>query len=206
MNTPPVLILGIGNLLWADEGFGVRLVEELHRRYLFPPSVQLMDGGTQGMYLLPYIQVISHLLIVDAIDYGLPPGTIKVILNAEVPQFMGVKKMSLHQTGFQEVLAAAELTGKVPQHLALVGMQPAQLEDYGGSLTPIVKAQMEPALAQVLKVLHTWGISAEARTEPLAATETLSPGGLEIEKYELERPDEQMAYRYGDARVINQKK
>ncbi len=204
--TQHILVLGIGNLLWADEGFGVRLVERLHQTYTFPPQVELMDGGTQGMYLLPYIQAASHLLIVDAIDYGLPAGTLKLVKDAEVPQFMGVKKMSLHQTGFQEVLAAAQLTGKCPAHLALVGVQPAVLEDYGGSLTDIVKGQMPAALASVLEVLQAWGVTATARETPLSSLETLSPGGLEIEKYELERPDEEAACRYGDARVLAQHK
>lgn len=204
--TQHILVLGIGNLLWADEGFGVRLVERLHQTYTFPPQVELMDGGTQGMYLLPHIQAASHLLIVDAIDYGLPAGSLKRVEDVDVPKFMGVKKMSLHQTGFQEVLAAAQLTGKCPAHLALVGVQPETLEDYGGSLTETVKAQMPAALNLVLEILQTWGITATTRETPLSRLETLSPGGLEIEKYESERPDEDSACRYGDARVLAQHK
>jgi hydrogenase maturation protease len=64
------LVLGIGNLLWADEGFGVRCVEELDRFYRFPAHVRLMDGGTQGLYLVHYIQQAKNLLVFDAIDWG----------------------------------------------------------------------------------------------------------------------------------------
>ena len=68
-----IVVLGIGNVLWADEGFGVRCVEALQQRYDFAEHVQLVDGGTQGMALLSYVQEADALLILDAIDYGLPP-------------------------------------------------------------------------------------------------------------------------------------
>ena len=130
-----IRVLGIGNVLWADEGFGVRCLEALLANYQFSPSIELIDGGTQGLYLLEYVQESTHLIILDAIDYGLPAGTLKVVEDADVPKFLGAKKMSLHQTGFAEVLALAELSGQSPGRLALVGVQPVELEDYGGSLT-----------------------------------------------------------------------
>ena len=124
MTTPNILILGIGNLLWADEGFGVRCIERLNQGYRFPEGVTLMDGGTQGLYLVQHVQQADCLIVFDAIDYGLPPGTLKVVRDADVPKFMGAKRMSLHQTGFQEVLAIAEFTGSFPRELLLVGVQP----------------------------------------------------------------------------------
>ena len=66
MSDQSVLILGIGNLLWADEGFGVRAVEELHRRYQFPENVKLMDGGTQGIYLVQHVREADILIVFDA--------------------------------------------------------------------------------------------------------------------------------------------
>ena len=94
-----IRVLGIGNVLWADEGFGVRCLEALLANYQFSPSIELIDGGTQGLYLLEYVQESTHLIILDAIDYGLPAGTLKVVEDADVPKFLGAKKMSLHQTG-----------------------------------------------------------------------------------------------------------
>ncbi len=196
------LILGIGNLLWADEGFGVRMVEILHQRYQFPENVQLLDGGTQGLYLLQYLQAADRVLIFDAIDYALPAGTIKVVRDSEVPSFMGVKKMSLHQTGFQEVLAAAQLTNRYPNELVLIGVQPAVLEDYGGSLTDIVKAQIEPCIALALAEFERWGIQIEPRQHPVTEAEALSPLGLEMQRYETNRPTENEACRFGDERVL----
>lgn len=201
MTTPNILILGIGNLLWADEGFGVRCIERLNQGYRFPDGVTLMDGGTQGLYLVQHVQQADCLIVFDAIDYGLPPGTLKVVRDADVPKFMGAKRMSLHQTGFQEVLAIAEFTGSFPRELLLVGVQPEELEDFGGSLREPVRAQVEPALAIALEFLAERGVIAVARED---AAEELAPEQLALERYEAERPAEDVAYRYGDIRFIPQ--
>ena len=89
--TSKLLILGIGNVLWADEGFGVRCIERLAENWEFDENVKLLDGGTQGLYLLPFLEDADILLVFDAIDYGLTPGTLKIVENDEVPRFMGVK-------------------------------------------------------------------------------------------------------------------
>jgi hydrogenase maturation protease len=197
-----ILVLGIGNLLWADEGFGVRAVEELHRRYWFPANVTLLDGGTQGLYLLEHVTSADILVVFDAVDYGLAPGTLKLVRDGDVPSFLGAKKMSLHQTGFQEVLATAELLGKAPKHLFLIGVQPVELEDYGGSLRPEVKAQIPAAKAEAVSYLAGFGIVGELRTEPLPETATLACEHMLMSRYEAERPSEEDACRVGDARVL----
>ncbi len=163
-----VLVLGIGNLLWADEGFGIRVVEEMHRRYRFPDRVRLMDGGTQGLYLVQYVRAAARMLVFDAIDYGDPAGTLKLVRDDAVPRFMGVKKMSLHQTGFQEVISAAELLGWEPAAMALVGVQAEELDDWGGPLRDGTRARIDPAIDMGLAVLAEWGIVPTARTEPPA--------------------------------------
>jgi len=195
-------VLGIGNVLWADEGFGVRCVEALHRRYEFADRVRLIDGGTQGLYLIQHVQAASRLLIFDAIDYGLPPGTLKVIEGDEVPAFMGAKKMSLHQTGFQEVLMLAKLTEQYPQEVVLLGCQPEELEDYGGSLRPRVKQALEDALALGLDRLRQWGAQPRPRDTPLPDHEAITFAELALGRYEAERPSETQACRQGDARFM----
>ena len=197
--TSNILILGIGNLLWADEGFGVRCVELLDVRYRFPAQVRLMDGGTQGIYLVQHVQQADCLIVFDAIDYGLPPGTLRVIRDAEVPKFMGAKRMSLHQTGFQEVLALADFTGAYPRELLLIGVQPEELDDFGGSLRDPVRAQLEAALSIALDFLAERGIRPEPRAD---GGDGLAPAQLALERYEAERPAERLAYRHGDIRFI----
>jgi hydrogenase maturation protease len=195
-----VLVLGIGNILWADEGFGVRCVEALAESYELPPTVRVMDGGTQGLYLLPYVQGAKRLIVFDAIDYGLEPGTMKRVENEEVPRFMGAKKMSLHQTGFQEVIAAAEFTGQCPTEMLLIGIQPVELEDYGGSLRPQIKAKVPDALAIAVERLQQWGISVTPRAA--VANTDINDEALAMGRYEAERPSAEAACRIGDDRFL----
>lgn len=194
-----IRVLGIGNILWADEGFGVRCIEALEQNYQFQPEIALIDGGTQGLFLLEYVTDSSHLLILDAIDYGLPPGTVKVVENDDVPRFLGAKKMSLHQTGFQEVLQVAQLTGKFPEQLVLLGCQPALLDDYGGSLTPAVKAAINPVIGLAIERLQQWGVSA---TKKITQVDADADSPLTINKYEQDRPDADQACRVGDSRFL----
>lgn len=182
------LILGLGNILWADEGFGVRAVEALHAAFQFPPHVRVMDGGTQGIFLIPWVRIANRLLILDAIDYGLEPGAIRLIRNDEVPRFMGARKMSMHQAGFQEVLMTAKLSGDFPEEIALIGVQPELLDDYGGSLRPCVKARIPEAVEMAVRILGEWGIEVKPRQQPLASGEGVGPDELNMDLYESGRP------------------
>ena len=182
------LILGIGNILWADEGFGVRCVEALNARYEFNDDVRLMDGGTQGLFLLPWVSSVSRLLIFDAIDFGLEPGEFRIIRDDDVPQYMGAKKMSMHQTGFQEVLASARLLREKPQQLALIGVQPERLDDFGGSLRDGTRKRIPQAIASACELLSEWGVAMRKRKTPLEAAELIGPQELNMPRYELERP------------------
>lgn len=178
------LVLGIGNLLWADEGFGVRVVEELHRTHAFPDTVRVMDGGTQGLYLEPYVRRTRNLLVFDAIDWGDDPGAMRVVRGKDVPAFMGCRKMSLHQTGFQDVLAAASLMGGGPEDLVLIGIQAVELEDWGGSLRAEIRAAIPRAIDLGLAELARWDRKPTLRPQPLDLTTGLIGNGFDIESYE----------------------
>jgi hydrogenase maturation protease len=197
-----ILILGIGNLLWADEGWGVRAVEEFHRRYRFPENVRLMDGGTQGLYLVQHVAEADVMIVFDAVDYGLAPGTLKLATDGDVPKFLGAKKMSLHQTGFQEVVMTAELLDRCPRHMLLVGVQPQELEDFGGSLREATRARIPEAIACALAFLRRFDCEPVARAAPLADSETIASAELALSAYEAGRPAEGAACRTGDPRCI----
>jgi hydrogenase maturation protease len=202
MSSERILILGIGNLLWADEGFGVRAVEHFHRHYEIPPEVRVLDGGTQGVYLVQHVRECDYLIVFDAVDYGLEPGTMKLVRDDEVPKFLGAKKISLHQTGFQEVLAMAEMLGNYPKGLLLIGVQPVELEDYGGSLRPQVKEKIEPAIGHAIDFLKDLGVEVKRRDAPLDEEGEVGCEIVTIENYENLRPDEQAACRIGDDRLL----
>lgn len=92
MNAQRVVVMGLGNLLWADEGFAIRVAERLYARYHWPEEVEIEDGGTQGLNLLGYVEQASHLLLLDAIDYGLAPSSLRTYAGEKIPAYLSAKK------------------------------------------------------------------------------------------------------------------
>ena len=195
-----ITVLGIGNVLWADEGFGVRAVEALHDRYALPPAVRLMDGGTQGLALLADVTGCASVLVFDALDFGDAPCTLRLLRDREVPAWAGAK-MSLHQQSFMELLAIADLQGRFPPRLTLIGVQPERLLDFGGSLSEQVRARLPAALQLAVDELRAWGHEPLPRSEPPA--ERLNDRALGLASYEQGRPPADLACRIGDARFLN---
>jgi hydrogenase maturation protease len=194
------LVIGIGNVLWADEGFGVRAVEALHAAYAFPPGVTLMDGGTLGLNLLEDVASSRRVLVFDAVDYQLPPGTLKVLRDAEVPAW-GKAKLSPHQTGMNDVLAHAQLQGRAPESIVVIGVQPEELSDFGGSLRQSVRRRLPEAVALAAQKLADWGLPGTPRA-PGDAYEPLNAASLALEAYESGRPAVDEACRVGDPRLL----
>ncbi len=197
-----VLVIGIGNLLWADEGFGVRAVEALHAGYAFPPQVALKDGGTLGLNLYEDVATARRVLVFDAIDFALPPGTLRVLRGAEVPAW-GRTKLSPHQVGFNDVLALAQLNGRAPDIVVAIGVQPVELNDFGGSLREPVRNRLPEAVALAVDELAIWGFPGEPRA-PGAVYAPLNASALALERYEYDRPTAVDACRSGDARILAQ--
>ncbi|MFN2226981.1 MAG: HyaD/HybD family hydrogenase maturation endopeptidase [Anaerolineae bacterium] len=160
-----VLILGAGNLLLSDDGAGVHVIRRLMEAVELPEQVQVLDGGTMGLDLLHYLEGIRYLLIIDAMETGGPPGTLRRLAGDEVPAYLSVK-MSPHQIGLPDMLFAAKLRDLYPQEVVVWGVQPGSTE-VGLELTPAVAAQVEPLVGHILEELARWGI--EARRSPDAA-------------------------------------
>lgn len=193
-------VLGIGNVLWADEGFGVRAVEALHAAYAFPDAVEVVDGGTQGMNLSIYVESARRLLVLDAIDFALPPGTLKILRDAEVPAWSKAK-LSPHQTGFNDILAMAQLRGCAPESITVIGVQPVDLSDFGGSLREPVKARIPEVVELAARELAAWGFVGTPRASG-EQVEPLGPAALAIDVYEAGHPGEDAICRLGDPRLI----
>jgi hydrogenase maturation protease len=196
-----VLVLGIGNMLWADEGFGVRAVEALNAAVAYPePDVLLLDGGTLGLNLLEHVESSRRVLVFDAIDFGLAPGTLKVLRDDEVPRW-GARKMSPHQNGFNDILALAQLHGRTPDTITAIGVQPVTLEDFGGSLTEPVRARLAEAVELAVAQLTEWGFAGRRRATG-EAVEPLNAQSLALGAYETSRPAADDACRIGDPRLL----
>ena len=153
-----VLVLGIGNAVMSDDAFGVRVVAELQRRFQFPPEVEILDGGTLGLDLLPRFEGVEQLLIIDALEMGAPPGTVFRLAGEEVPRAFA-SKLSVHQMGVQDLLAVAELQGHLPGELVVWGVQSGSIE-MSLELTPAVAAAVEPVVEAVAVELADWGYPA----------------------------------------------
>ena len=154
-----ILVLGLGNTIMSDDGFGVRAVESLSSRYRFQGDVRLLDGGTLGLDLLPHLEGVGQLLIIDALEMNATPGTVFRLEGESVPRAFA-SKLSVHQMGVQDLLAVAELMGHLPKELVVWGIQPENIE-MGTELTPTVAAALEPVLAGVLEELRRWGIGVD---------------------------------------------
>lgn len=195
-----VLILGVGNILWADEGFGVRAVEAFNAKYRVSGKAKIADGGTLGMYLLDMISDTKDLLLFDCADLHAEPGTLRLLEKEEV-KFWSSTKISPHQTGLNELLALAQLQGKEPERIAVVAVQPKLLEDYGGSLTEPCNAVLPEAVETARRVLVGWGYEVTERPEGEVVA-PLGPQPLNKHDYEAQRPTEASALREGDARFF----
>ena len=157
-----ILVLGLGNILLGDEGVGVRVVERLLEQYDFPEGVRVMDGGTLGLDLLPYVEGASRLLVIDAVQARHPPGTLVRIEGDEIPIFLDASKVSPHQEGLQDLLAVAVLKGYLPDEVIFWG---AQIESLGVGLelNEPVAAQVDALGGKVLEELARWGVDARKK-------------------------------------------
>lgn len=152
-------IIGIGNTLYSDEGVGVHLLPHLHEALKDYDHVEIIEGATDGMKLLAPVEDADYLIIIDAINAGKEPGELITIKNEEIPKYYGVK-MSIHQVGFQEVLFAADLRGKLPKEMMMVGIQPASLK-LGLELSDVVKEKLPLLVEKVVEQVEKWSGSIE---------------------------------------------
>lgn len=150
-----ILVLGLGNLVMTDDALGSRAILELEKRYRFPAQVTLLDGGTLGLDLLPRLEGIDKLLVIDALQMGAESGAVFRLEGEEVPRAFA-NKLSVHQMGLQDLLAVAELQGHLPNQLVVWGVQASSIE-MGMEMSATVAAALEQLLIAVVEELAQWG-------------------------------------------------
>jgi hydrogenase maturation protease len=160
---PDTLVLGLGNPLMGDDGVGIAALQRLQDRWELPPEVDLVDGGTWGMNLLPLIESAGRLILLDAIESGQAPGTLTVLRRDQLPRYFSLK-LSPHQIDLREVLAVAELRGTLPDHLVALGIQPARIEMDAGLSAPVAAA-LDQLVHRVVDHLEAAGYACRRRTE-----------------------------------------
>lgn len=147
-------VLGLGNVMFGDEGFGVEAVRLLINNEKLPPQVQVIDGGTQGIYLLGFVEDTDRLLIFDALIPQAYDRQVYVYREHELPEFI-YRKLSSHQIGLSELLSLARLHDKYPEEIALIGIPPQKLDMHVG-LSPKAQELLPVAVAEGMKVIHSW--------------------------------------------------
>ena len=154
--TSELTVLGVGNTILTDEGFGVRVVEHLQRHFEFPKNVRLIDGGTLGIELTHFITGTKKLLIIDSIDGGLEAGSIYELRGDEIKAHFR-QKISAHEVGIEEVLTLLELTGKAIPEVIVLGAQPFDL-NAGVELSSDMKKILPPIVDRAIEILRDWNV------------------------------------------------
>ena len=160
---PQVTILGIGNILLTDEGFGVRVIEKLFDDYEFPDNVAVVEGGVLGIHLLGTLSKADHLIVVDAVKNKQAPGTLYRLEKDELPERI-LMKNSLHQTDFLETLTLCQMIEKSPETIVVLGAEPEDIETHSVELTPVVAGRVDDTIALALRELDRLGVSYKKRS------------------------------------------
>lgn len=171
-NEKRILVLGVGNILYTDEGFGVRVAEELEQKYEFSPNVTIMDGGTLGFKLMGPIIDSDYLIIVDIVLNEGKPGDVFRLLGEDLRKACAFTN-SLHQTDLLDTLAQCSLMGEVPEDVILYGIEPVNYHDMSTELTPELAAKIPDVVQVVLKEVELAGGTYAPRTEQNASQEKI---------------------------------
>ena len=161
---PPraVGILGVGNLLLGDEGFGVHCIKRLAGKYRFPDQVTLLDGGTAGIMLAPFIEDQDILYVIDVIALEGDPGSIHCFTGEELWRSPVTARMSPHQVGLVEILELCRLRDRLPDYLEMITVIPADLS-MGIGLSPMLASSLERVETHLLAALAGQGIRLQKR-------------------------------------------
>lgn len=155
------LVLGLGNPLMGDDGAGVVALNRLRDDWEIPDDVELVDGGTWGMNLLPLLESHDQVILLDAINTGARPGTLVLLRRDDLPRYFA-HKLSPHQLDLREVLALAELRESLPETLIAIGVQPEKVE-LDAMLSARVGAAVRRMVALTVDQLEWLGHHCERR-------------------------------------------
>lgn len=157
MSSEHVMILGVGNILLSDEGFGIRVVEALEQRYDFPETVSVIDGGVLGINLMGVISEADQLIVVDVIRNKGNPGDLYRIDGDAIPERIRAKN-SLHQIDFLEALTLCQALDKVPETV-IVGVEPEDINTLATELTATTANRLDDMIQMVLAELDRLGVA-----------------------------------------------
>lgn len=151
------LIFGAGNLLLADEGFGVHCIRHLEKHYTFPDNVELYDGGTLGIMVTHKFEEAEQIYLLDVIEGAGTPGELRRFEKDDIMLNRIPVKLSPHQIGIQETLLLSEMRGFCPDKVTLLGVLPVSL-DASCQLSPLVEGRLEEVARIIVADLACQGV------------------------------------------------
>ena len=139
----------------TDEGLGIHLLDYLRQHHADLPGVSYLDGGTLSFTLAPDIEDCANLIVLDAAQFKEAPGTVKLLVGAEMDHFIGHGKRSVHEVGLVDLMTIARLQERLPRNRALLGIQPAEI-GWGETPSDLVSRAIPDAASQVVDLLYKW--------------------------------------------------
>ena len=162
---PTTTIVGLGNVLMADDAFGPWFVRWFEAHYELPKEIEVADLGTPGLDLYPHLVHRDVVIIADTVRSDGEPGDLRVYQRDEILQHSPQARVSPHDPGLKETLLSLEFADHLPEHVVLVGVIPVSTESQVG-LSPQVADALEAAGSAVAHELRTLGFDCPRRTEP----------------------------------------
>jgi len=157
-----VVVLGLGNILMEDEGIGVHAANHLQDHYHFKPEIEIVDGGTSGLDLLTYFGPEKSILMIDAVNFDMDPGTVAK-LEDDAIQAQLDPKISLHHLGLSDLISVAELVDRKAKRMTLLGIQPDSMENLDLEMTPTIQGVFDKVITNALLILEAWGVEHHKR-------------------------------------------
>jgi hydrogenase maturation protease len=165
---PDIRVIGLGNVLMADDAFGPYVIHDLTSAYEFPPEVSLIDAGTPGLDLTPYLMHARKLIVVDTVRSDGPPGSIRLYRKDDILRHAPVPRLGPHDPGLKETLLALDFDGSSPDEVLLIGVIPERTVASPG-LSPRVHAAVGQAALEVLLELARLGVMVRSRPDAVTA-------------------------------------
>jgi hydrogenase maturation protease len=162
----PIRILGVGNVLVSDDGFGPYVVKVLEARYIFPERVEVLDVGTPGLDFTPYLENAAAVIVVDTVSSDGPPGSLRLYRTEDLLAKPPPARTNPHQPGLREAMMATELLEIGADEIIVVGVIPEDTEATPG-LSDTVRGSVDEVVATVLKELDRLGAAVTRRDPPL---------------------------------------
>ena len=151
-------VLGLGNVLMGDDGFGPAVVQAFETEYVVGGDVSVIDIGTPGLDMTPWLADVDRVIIVDTVKSELPPGTLRVFDKTAVLRRPPSVRVGPHDPGVKEALLMLEFAGRAPRELALIGVVPERTE-MAVHLSPALEAAVPLAVAAIAALLVHFGES-----------------------------------------------